>query len=62
MADMAASVLARLKNKAAERGRSYQLCLHLFLPGGVSAPTGKVQICGKPRAERRIVHLLPYFF
>lgn len=30
MADMAASVLARLKNKAAESGRSYQLCLQLF--------------------------------
>ena len=30
MADMAASVRARLKNKAAESGRSYQLCLQLF--------------------------------
>ena len=30
MADIAASVLARLKNKAAESGRSYQLCLQLF--------------------------------
>ena len=30
MVDMAASVLARLKNKAAESGRSYQLCLQLF--------------------------------
>ncbi|MDO4445703.1 MAG: nucleotidyl transferase AbiEii/AbiGii toxin family protein [Bacillota bacterium] len=30
MADMAASVLARLKNKAAESGRGYQLCLQLF--------------------------------
>ena len=30
MADMAASVLARLKNKAAESGRTYQLCLQLF--------------------------------
>ena len=30
MADIAASVLARLKNKAAESGRSYQLCLKLF--------------------------------
>ena len=30
MADMGASVLARLKNKAAETGRSNQLCLHLF--------------------------------
>lgn len=30
MADIAASVLARLKNTAAERGRSYQLCLQLF--------------------------------
>ena len=30
MADIAASVLARLKNKAKEAGRSYQLCLQLF--------------------------------
>lgn len=30
MDDIAASVLARLKNKAAESGRSYQLCLQLF--------------------------------
>lgn len=30
MADIAASVLALLKNKAAESGRSYQLCLQLF--------------------------------
>ena len=30
MADMATSVLSRLKNKAAESGRSYHLCLQLF--------------------------------
>lgn len=30
MADVAASVLTRLKNKAAESGRSYQLCMQLF--------------------------------
>ena len=30
MVDMASSVLARLKNKAARSGRSYQLCLQLF--------------------------------
>ena len=30
MADIAASVLARLKNKATESKRSYQLCLKLF--------------------------------
>ena len=30
MADKAASVLARLKNKAVESGRSNQLCLQLF--------------------------------
>ena len=30
MPDIASSVLARLKNKAAESGRSYQLCLQLF--------------------------------
>lgn len=31
MADIAVSVLARLKNKAKESGRSYQLCLQLFV-------------------------------
>lgn len=30
MSDIAASVLARLKSKAAERSKSYQLCLQLF--------------------------------
>lgn len=30
MADTAASVLARLKNRSRETGRSYQLCLQLF--------------------------------
>ena len=30
MADAAAAVLARLKNKANESGRTYQLCLQLF--------------------------------
>ena len=30
MTDIAVSVLARLKNKAKESGRSYQLCLQLF--------------------------------
>lgn len=30
MGDVATSVLARLKNKARESGRSYQLCLQLF--------------------------------
>ena len=30
MADMAASVLSRLKNKAAASGRSHQLCLQLY--------------------------------
>lgn len=30
MDDIVASVLARLKNKAAESGKSYQLCLQFF--------------------------------
>ena len=30
MGDKASSVLARLKNKSNENGRSYQLCLQLF--------------------------------
>ena len=37
MADIAASVLARLKNKASESGRSYQLCLQLFARKNFSA-------------------------
>lgn len=44
MADMATSVLARLKNKAAESGRSYQLCLQLFAKRNF-APFGKFQVC-----------------
>lgn len=55
MADMAASVLARLKNKAAASGRSHQLCLQLFCR--VPASLGKVQICRELRAEGRIVCL-----
>lgn len=38
MADIAASVLARQKNKAEESGRSYQLCLQL-LSGEISPPS-----------------------
>ncbi|HBL84872.1 MAG: nucleotidyltransferase [Clostridiales bacterium GWF2_38_85] len=34
MADIAASVLSRLKDKAEESGRSYQLCLQLFCQEG----------------------------
>jgi len=34
MADVAASVLAKLQNKAKETGRSYQLCLQLFCQEG----------------------------
>lgn len=30
MNDIAASVLARLKNKGKQNGKSYQLCLQLF--------------------------------
>ena len=33
MADTAASVLARLKNKSKKNGRSYQLCLRTDAPG-----------------------------
>lgn len=41
MPDVAASVLARLKNKANESGRTYQLCLQLFCQEEIiSAPTG----------------------
>ncbi len=35
MADRAASVLARLRNQAAASGKTYQLCLQLFLPGRI---------------------------
>ncbi len=47
---VAASVLARLKNKAAESGRSYQLLFAALLSGRIFAPFGKIQICGKSRS------------
>lgn len=43
MADIAASVLARLKNKAAASGRSYQLCLQLFCQEEFLRRLGKSQ-------------------
>lgn len=43
MADIAASVLARLKNKATESGRSYQLCLQLFCQEEFLRRLGKSQ-------------------
>ncbi len=43
MADIAASVLARLKNKAKESGRSYQLCLQLFCQEEFLRRLGKSQ-------------------
>ena len=39
MDDIAASVFARLKNKAEKSVRSYQLCLQLFLSGEISPPS-----------------------
>ncbi len=58
MADIAASVLARLKNKAAKSGRSYQLCLQLFCQEEVPSQAGKIKVCGKSCVKRRAVHLL----
>lgn len=43
MADIAASVLTRLKNKAKESGRSYQLCLQLFCQEEFLRRLGKSQ-------------------
>ena len=60
MADMATSVLARLKNKAAESDRSYQLCLQLFCQEEFFASLGKIKICRKPCDERWSVPLFPY--
>ena len=45
MADIAASVLARLKNKAAESGRSVSTLFTALLPRGIFAAFGKVQVC-----------------
>ncbi len=48
MADIAASVLARLKNKAAERGRTYQLCLQLFCQEEFLRRLGKSRYADNP--------------
>ena len=60
MADIAASVLARLKNKAAESGRSYQLCLQLFCQEEFLRRLEKSTICGKSCTKRWAVHLFCY--
>ena len=62
MADVAASVLARLKNKAAQSGRSYQLCLQLFCQEEFLRRLEKITICRKPCSQRRTVPLFPHGF
>ena len=45
MADIAASVLARLKIKAAERWKKLSTLFTAFLPRGIFAAFGKVRVC-----------------
>jgi predicted DNA binding CopG/RHH family protein len=42
MADIKASVLAKLKNKSKASGMSYQQCLQLFFSGGVPPASFKI--------------------
>lgn len=42
MADKGASVFMRLRNKSVESGRSYQLCMQLFLSGRVPSQSRKI--------------------
>ena len=58
MADIAASVLARLKNKAVESGRSYQLCLQLFCQEEFLRRLEKSKYAENLVSERRFVYLL----
>lgn len=58
MDDIAASVLARLKNKSKKKRKELPALSAALLPGGISASTGEIQICRKPCSERRTVHLL----
>lgn len=62
MADTAASVLARLKNKSKKNGRSYQLCLQLFCQEEFLRRLGEIKIFRKTCPERRAVYLLGYRF
>lgn len=62
MADIAASVLARLKNRAKESGRSYQFCLQLFCQEEFLRRLEKIAICGKSCTERWLIHLFRYQF
>lgn len=56
MADVAASVLARLKNKAAKSGRSYQLCLQLFCQEEFYA----LLWCQSVEQQRGVILLSPF--
>ena len=62
MADTAASVLARLKNKSKKNRRSYQLCLQLFCQEEFLRRLEKSKYSEKLSPERRAVYLLGYRF
>ena len=51
MADIAASVLTRLKNKAQASGRSYQLCLQLFCQEEFLRRLEKSKWCGIKKVD-----------
>ena len=61
MADKAASVLAKLKNKARATGISYQQCLQLFFQEEFCAGW-RFPLCGKLCPERRAVYLHAHQF
>lgn len=62
MADKAASVLAKLKNKARATGISYQQCLQLFFQEEFLRRLGGFPLCGKLCPERRAVYLHAHQF
>ena len=61
MADIAASILARLKNKAEESGRNYQHCLQLFWQEEFLQRLKKNKICRKPHSKGKLVYSLTDF-
>ena len=62
MADKAASVLAKLRNKAKASGISYQQCLQLFVQEEFLRKLSKSGVWRYADTQRRTVHLYPNQF
>ena len=60
MADIAASVLARLKKQGKRKREKLPALLTALLSRRISAPFGPFKICCEPCTKRRTVYIFSY--